>query len=536
MSALFDENVEVPTRVLLITTSSQKLRILVATEFLPPYVSGIANRCKNLIKGYRDQGHTVTVASVAGTACDMVVPSILNPIYTLQRAFIFPPLLLLWQLLNFTQPVPYDIVHIVGPIAWPFAFLTPLFKLRGVAVYVSYHVTLQHCYDLYFSVRWLVYIAEPIFLAIYFIPLVWFADMVGVPSEAADTFVFKYSKKVHIMKSGIDTELFVPWTGNNTTTTAAPASVTAAPVLSEKQVMANALQVLTNGKAEKEEQHAKAVEEPCPPHPDHAPISRSNTPPPPHESHEDSAPAYSTTDPITSQLPAATGPTLCYIGRLAPEKNVEFLVAAMSHPNLSDATLVIVGDGPRRAALEKLAVETVGIDNVFPRINENAKREKNTNDLSAHARRGKSTVSSPFSSQSSTTTSTGPRIVFTGMLLSEHAVRTHYARSSIFVTASASETFGFTVAEAMACGTPSVCVRSGAFPKVYSMINDWMFTEGDVEGYVSCMRKVLGEGQGARTKSRRIAVQKFSVKMAVGDLLMAYEECVNETRGVKKVL
>ena len=101
-AALYDENVEVPTRYVLYVSllvsldavtnfqgpfhnSSQKLRILVATEFLPPYVSGIANRCKNLIKGYRDQGHTVTVASVAGTACDMVVPSIVNPIYTLQR-------------------------------------------------------------------------------------------------------------------------------------------------------------------------------------------------------------------------------------------------------------------------------------------------------------------------------------------------------------------------------------------------------------------------------------------------------------------
>ncbi len=64
-----------------------KLRILLSTEYLPPFISGIANRCKNLINGYRKKGHTVTVFSVEGSYCDQKVTSITNPFYNRQRYF-----------------------------------------------------------------------------------------------------------------------------------------------------------------------------------------------------------------------------------------------------------------------------------------------------------------------------------------------------------------------------------------------------------------------------------------------------------------
>ncbi len=63
------------------------MRILVATEYLPPYVSGIANRCKNLVKGYRENGHQVTVFGPSGTEADVTVPSIPNIFYNHQRYF-----------------------------------------------------------------------------------------------------------------------------------------------------------------------------------------------------------------------------------------------------------------------------------------------------------------------------------------------------------------------------------------------------------------------------------------------------------------
>jgi hypothetical protein len=70
-----------------LTTAMERkpLRILFATEYLPPFVSGISNRCKNWINGYREEGHKVTVCSVQGSECDMVASSIANPFYNHQR-------------------------------------------------------------------------------------------------------------------------------------------------------------------------------------------------------------------------------------------------------------------------------------------------------------------------------------------------------------------------------------------------------------------------------------------------------------------
>jgi hypothetical protein len=116
------------------------MRILFATEYLPPYISGISNRCKNLINGYRQAGHNVTVFSVNGSDCDVVVPSIPNPIYNQQRTFILPPLGLLLDLFNFTKPMQYDIAHIVAPMCLSFLPLMPLLWLRGVKIYVSVNI------------------------------------------------------------------------------------------------------------------------------------------------------------------------------------------------------------------------------------------------------------------------------------------------------------------------------------------------------------------------------------------------------------
>ena len=62
---------------------------------------------------------------------------------------------------------------------------------------------------------------------------------------------------------------------------------------------------------------------------------------------------------------ANNGPILIYAGRLAIEKSIDFLIRAMGHPLLLDATLVIVGDGPIRPELEIQAKQTVGANSIF---------------------------------------------------------------------------------------------------------------------------------------------------------------------------
>jgi glycosyltransferase involved in cell wall biosynthesis len=104
---------------------------------------------------------------------------------------------------------------------------------------------------------------------------------------------------------------------------------------------------------------------------------------------------------------------LLYVGRLSPEKNIDLVIAAFRELQVEQplraAQLVLVGDGPDRARLEKLA----------------------------------------------------PDAIFAGMQTGE-ALGKHYASSDVFVFASQVETFGNVVLEAMASGLPVLAFDDAA--------------------------------------------------------------------------
>jgi glycosyltransferase involved in cell wall biosynthesis len=54
-------------------------------------------------------------------------------------------------------------------------------------------------------------------------------------------------------------------------------------------------------------------------------------------------------------VPPSSSVTLCFVGRLSADKGVDVALAAFGALGLSDARLVVVGDGPERAALEAVA-------------------------------------------------------------------------------------------------------------------------------------------------------------------------------------
>lgn len=101
---------------------------------------------------------------------------------------------------------------------------------------------------------------------------------------------------------------------------------------------------------------------------------------------------------------------LLFIGRLAEEKNIPALFRLLAYPGLCDMVLVLVGDGPYRAELERQARE-LGLSR---------------------------------------------RVFFAGMV-PHTQVGDYYRMGDVFVNASGSETQGLTYIEAMAAGIPVVC-------------------------------------------------------------------------------
>ncbi len=66
-------------------------------------------------------------------------------------------------------------------------------------------------------------------------------------------------------------------------------------------------------------------------------------------------------DPDANVLPPADSPTAIFVGRLSPEKGVDRLIAAWKKIGGGERMLLIMGDGPERANLERLAKGARGI-------------------------------------------------------------------------------------------------------------------------------------------------------------------------------
>jgi glycosyltransferase involved in cell wall biosynthesis len=147
-----------------------------------------------------------------------------------------------------------------------------------------------------------------------------------------------------------------------------------------------------------------------------------------------------------AEAPDARGEYALVTSRLAAEKGIETAIAACRAERLP---LVVAGEGPERAALER------------------------------EAGRG------------------GADVRFVGRQDSAGLARLRRRASVVLVPSRFAETFGLAAAEAMAAGVPVVAARIGALPE--TVPQDWLCEPGDAPGMAAAIRRVLAEpGAGAR--------------------------------------
>lgn len=160
-----------------------------------------------------------------------------------------------------------------------------------------------------------------------------------------------------------------------------------------------------------------------------------------------------------------------YVGRLAPEKQVQDLAALQGIPGVR---LVIVGDGPARAQLEGLL---------------------------PHAR-------------------------FLGHLDGD-ALAAAMASFDVFVHPGESETFGQTLQEAHASGVPVVATgRGGPLDLVRMGIDGWLYRPGDLDDLRMRVTDLVGDARKRRAfgEAGRIAVQGRSWASVCDQLIGHFEE------------
>lgn len=164
---------------------------------------------------------------------------------------------------------------------------------------------------------------------------------------------------------------------------------------------------------------------------------------------------------------------LLYVGRIASEKRVDLLPEALA--GLPNTRLVLVGDGPYRAELERRCA--------------------------------------------------GLPVHFTGYLKG-HELATAYASSDAFVFPSDTDTFGQVIQEAMASGLPVVGARSGG---TLDLVRDGETGRHFAPGVASDLRARLHELSASATMraeqghAGRLAAEGRSWPRVMGELMEHYE-------------
>lgn len=160
-----------------------------------------------------------------------------------------------------------------------------------------------------------------------------------------------------------------------------------------------------------------------------------------------------------------------YVGRLAPEKQVEDLQAIHDMPGVR---LVIVGDGPSRTALEQAMPD-------------------------AH---------------------------FTGFLGGADLAQA-MASFDVFVHPGEADTFGQTLQESLASGVPVIATgKGGPVDLVRSSIDGWLYTPGDLDEMRARVADLLGDAakRAAFSRAARLSVRHRSWSALCDQLLDHYAE------------
>ncbi|HEY4000282.1 MAG TPA: glycosyltransferase [Candidatus Xenobia bacterium] len=176
---------------------------------------------------------------------------------------------------------------------------------------------------------------------------------------------------------------------------------------------------------------------------------------------------------------------LLTVGRLAPEKNVSFLVDTFAHIWRAhpETALVVVGDGPDKTRLEEQA-RRLGLSDA---------------------------------------------IKFTGMVDRQEITR-YYAGADLFVFASVTETQGLVVGEALQAGTPVVAVGVGGVLDALRGCPGSLLCAPHVEDLASRVNRLLAEPQALDALRRQTGLAGAAPGPSARRLVELYEGLLSSLR------
>jgi 1,2-diacylglycerol 3-alpha-glucosyltransferase len=198
-------------------------------------------------------------------------------------------------------------------------------------------------------------------------------------------------------------------------------------------------------------------------------------------------------DQLRKELKIKDNFVLLFVGRVAKEKNIDFLIR--NHHKIMkkfpQAAILIVGDGPE---LEKYKKDVT-------------KRKLENN------------------------------IIFTGRVLFEK-IGLYYQISDAFVTASLSETQGLTIIEAMAAEKPVICIEDENFKSVITDNENGLIFK-NVKQYVEKVSLLIENSEAYEkiVQNAKISAIEYSSKVFATRVIDVYKQAIikkGKTKGIVK--
>ena len=181
---------------------------------------------------------------------------------------------------------------------------------------------------------------------------------------------------------------------------------------------------------------------------------------------------------------------ILYVGRIAKEKNIEFLINNLKDitKKIPKAKMVIVGDGP------------------------------DMNDLALLVHQNK----------------LDKKVIFTGKV-PWNDIPKYYQLANVFVTSSKTETQGLTVIEAMAASKVVIAIKDESFLLVMTDKQDGLFFETEEE-YKNLIYKIYNDKKYADiiAKQARITANQYNPVVYAKRVLKIYESVINKDTNVFK--
>lgn len=189
-------------------------------------------------------------------------------------------------------------------------------------------------------------------------------------------------------------------------------------------------------------------------------------------------------DPRPALGLTADQPMLLYVGRMAFEKNIEFLLEMFTHvlAQRQDARLVLAGEGPAEAHLRQ-------------RVDQMGMRE---------------------------------RVLFLGYLPRDGALQALYRAADVFVFASTTETQGLVLIEAMALGTPVVALAEMGTRDIVREDDGCLVAPHEPAGFAARVLELLNHPHRAAQLAARavLAAEAWREERVAERLVGLYEQVI----------